>query len=149
MPNFLQNLGLSHQLKFIYSPYSFKQYRIYFWLTMSHLAGSKRPASPSFASPSKPASKRSRIKYDYGDDDDTEPSPEDQWGPEDIYSITSDSEDDDSRDVMPSPSDDFMSTSSVASDEIMGAGGRFSADRHVTEVRHPRGTFATQNMLVF
>lgn len=79
---------------------------------MADLAGSKRPASTPFASPSKAASKRSRTKYDYGSDDDTESSPEDQWSAEDADSISWLSEDDNARTFMPSSYADFMSTSS-------------------------------------
>lgn len=43
---------------------------------MSASAGSKRLATTPVASPSKAASKRSRTQYDYGDDDDLEPSPQ-------------------------------------------------------------------------
>ncbi|KAJ4423194.1 hypothetical protein N0V82_002188 [Gnomoniopsis sp. IMI 355080] len=79
---------------------------------MSEVTGSKRPASTPFASPSKAASKRSRTRYDYGDDDDTDSSPEDQWSAEDADSVLWDSEDDDLVNCMPSPSADFMSISS-------------------------------------
>lgn len=81
---------------------------------MSDFAGSKRPASTPFASPSKVASKRSRTKYDYGDEDDLYSSAEDQWSAGDADSLSWDSEGDD-LDVgnfMPSPSADLMSISS-------------------------------------
>lgn len=81
---------------------------------MSDFAGSKRPASTPFASPSKVASKRSRRKYDYGDEDDLYSSAEDQWSAGDADSLSWDSEGDDLdvRNFTPSPSADFMSISS-------------------------------------
>lgn len=84
---------------------------------MSDFAGSKRPASTPFASPSKVASKRSRTKYDYGDEDDIYSSAEEQWSGGDADSMSWDSEVDDIVNSMPSPSADFMSISSDDGDD--------------------------------
>lgn len=84
---------------------------------MSDFAGSKRPASTPFASPSKVASKRSRTKYDYGDEDDLYSSAEEQWSTGDADSMNWDSEVDDIRDFMPSPTALLMSISSDDGDD--------------------------------
>ncbi|KAJ4393967.1 hypothetical protein N0V93_003184 [Gnomoniopsis smithogilvyi] len=87
---------------------------------MPNLAGSKRPASTPSASPSKAASKRSRTKYDYGDDDDPDSSPEDIWSAEDADSASWDSEDDLLGDFMPKSTAHFMSISSDDDDGDVG-----------------------------
>lgn len=104
---------------------------------MSDLAGSKRPASTPFASPSKAASKRSRTKYDYGDEDDTESSPEDQWSADDADSMSWDGEDDDFRSFMPSPSADFMSLSSDDDGDAKGHNTYFRKRLTFPEVGRP------------
>lgn len=117
---------------------------------MSGLAGSKRSASTPFASPSKAASKRSRIKYDYGDDDGTESSQEDQWSAGDADSMSFDSEDD-IRDFMPSPLGDFMSTSSDDVDDYMGCEARYRENLRTTEVgrkEKKKETLVTCNAIV-
>lgn len=100
---------------------------------MSDFAGSKRPASTPSASPSKVASKRSRTRYDYGDEDDTYSSAEDQWSAEDADSLSWDSEIEDIRSFMPSPPADFMSISSD-DDEEKGHGGHAPKNLLVSQV---------------
>lgn len=74
---------------------------------MKTLAGSKRSAGTPFASPTKAAAsvKRSRTQYDYYDEEDSEPLPEDQWSP----GVDSGSEMSlDGGDELDSPSDRIM-----------------------------------------
>lgn len=111
---------------------------------MSDFTGSKRPASTPFASPSKVASKRSRTKYDYGDEDDLYSSAEDQWSAGDADSLSWDSEVDDIRNFMPSPSADFMSISSDDGDD-RGCRGFPRKKLIVSEVSQPY-TFMKYNI---
>lgn len=111
---------------------------------MSAPAGSKRAAPTPFASPSKAASKRSRTHYDYGDEDDVESLPEDQWSPGDADSMSlDDGEDgDEIPETRPRPCGEFTSASSEAGSEdgtgFMCSEPRYQKDRKVTGVRVPR-----------
>ncbi|CAN8098387.1 unnamed protein product [Discula destructiva] len=101
---------------------------------MSATAGSKRPATTPFASPSKAASKKSRTQYDYGDEDDMEASPDDQWSAADTDSMMWDDEDENAEIDMTRTSGESASISSDDGAEFMECEVRSPKDLQTTGV---------------
>lgn len=105
------------------------------------MAGSKRQAEMSVASPSKvgASAKRSRTQYDYYDEDEVESYPNEQWSDRDMESASrmslDDSDDYDER-FMPKPFSLSPSPSS-RDDDGMPWLAKYDKKRKVTEASPP------------